>query len=318
MRIGIVGAGSLGSVFGGILAAGGSEVFLISRSQEYRDQVNRNGLRLIEESGTRVTWPHVTNDPGSVGPVDLVIVMVKSFDTREAMSDSSVLVGPESAVLSLQNGLGNEDVLAELFGWPRIIYGRTFVGGDSVAPGRVVSGLEGKLTVIGESSGASSPRIMEISELFNSSGLLTDVSDNILGVVWNKLLVNISTGAIAGLTRLAYGQLYKVSELLGTAVAAVSEGIAVAKATGVQLPNENAEEIWHSAGRGLPTSFRTSILQSLERGSKTEIDFINGAVVRLGNEVGVPTPVNQTLVACVKGLEYRNSIEVSGRKSANS
>jgi 2-dehydropantoate 2-reductase len=159
---------------------------------------------------------------------------------------------------------------------------------------------------------------MEISELFNSSGLLTEVSDNILGVVWNKLLVNISTGAIAGVTRLAYGQLYKVSELLGTAMAAVSEGIAVGKATGVQLPNENAEEIWLSAGRGLPASFRTSILQSLERGLKTEIDFINGAVVRLGNEVGVPTPVNQTLVACVKGLEYRNSIEASGRKSANS
>ncbi|MCL4552977.1 MAG: ketopantoate reductase family protein [Candidatus Marsarchaeota archaeon] len=312
MRVAIIGAGSLGSVFGGMLALGGSEVFLISRHTEYIDQVNLNGLRLIEESGERITWPRAIKDPGSVGSVDLLIVLVKSFDTREAMTSASSLVGEETTVLSLQNGLGNEEVLADLFGWPRILYGRTFIGGDSVAPGRVVTGLRDKLTIIGEIDGRPSSRVAKISHLFNSSGLLTEVSDNVLGVVWNKLLVNISTGALAGVTGLPYGRLYDVPELLGTAITAVNEGIAVAKALGVQLLDEDAEAIWLSAGRGQPASFRTSILQSLDRGSKTEIDFINGAVVRLGKEVGLSTPVNQALVACVKGLEYRNVVDKSG------
>lgn len=312
MRVAIVGAGSLGSVFGGMLALGGSEVFLISRHREYIDQVNLNGLHLVEDSGERIAWPRATKDPGSVGSVELVIVLVKSFDTREAMTSASNLVGKETTVLSLQNGLGNEEVLADLFGWPRILYGRTFVGGDAVAPGRIVTGLRSKPTIIGELNGRLSPRVAKISDLFNSSGLLTEVSDNVLGVVWNKLLVNVSTGALAGVTGLPYGYLYEVPELLGTAVTAVNEGIAVARALGVQLLDEDAEAIWLSAGRGQPASFRTSILQSLDRGSKTEIDFINGAVVRLGKEVGVSTPVNQALVACVKGLEYRKAVEVSG------
>lgn len=305
MRVAIVGAGSLGSVFGGVLADAGAEVFLVSRHQDYIDKVNHDGLRLVEDSGERVTWPHATADAETVGPVDLVIVMVKSFDTREAMTASRVLVGPDTTVLSLQNGLGNEELLAELFGWSRIIFGRTFVGGDSVSIGRIVTGLKGKPTVVGELSGELSLRSMEILEFFNSAGLLTEVSDNILGVVWNKLLVNVSTGALAGITKLSYGYLYQVPDLLPVAVAAVNEGIAVAKAKGIELPNEDAEEIWLSAGRGQPASFRTSILQSLDRGSKTEIDFINGAVVRLGAEVNVPTPVNRTLVACIKGLEFR-------------
>ena len=305
MRVAIVGAGSLGSVFGGVLADTGVEVFLVSRHQDYIDKVNSDGLQLVEDSGERVTWPHVTADAGTVGEVDLVIVMVKSYDTREAMTASKVLVGPNTTVLSLQNGLGNEEVLAELFGWSKIIFGRTFVGGDSVSIGRIVTGLKGKPTVIGELNGELSMRSMEISEIFNSAGLLTEVSDNILGVVWNKLLVNVSTGALAGITGLSYGNLYQVPDLLPVAVAAVNEGIAVAKAKGIELPNEDAEEIWLSAGRGQPASFRTSILQSLDRGSKTEIDFINGAVVSLGAELDIPTPVNRTLVACIKGLEFK-------------
>lgn len=308
MKVAIVGAGSLGSVFGGVLAAAGSEVHLISRHADFIESVNRKGLLLVEDSGELVTWPHATDMPDSVGHVDLVIVLVKSFDTRAAMSSSRALVGPLTTVLSLQNGLGNEDLLAEMFGLSRILYGRTFVGGDAVGIGRIVTGLKGKLTIIGEGNGMPSARALDISRLFNSAGLLTEVSENILGVIWNKLLVNVSTGALAGLTRLSYGHLYKVAELLPVGVAAVKEGIAVANALGIQLLSEDAQEIWLSAGRGQPDSFRPSILQSLDRGTKTEIDFINGAVARLGEKTGISTPVNQTLVACVKGLEYRAAI----------
>ena len=309
MKVGIVGAGSLGSVFAGVLAQAGASVHLISRHLEYIREVNHSGLRLVEDTGIRVTHPQATDRPDAVGFVDLLLVMVKSYDTREAMGFASSLVGPGTIILSLQNGLGNEEIIAEMFGWDRIIYGRTFVGGDSVDNAKIVAGIRGKPTIIGELNGQLSERVMGIAELFNGAGLLTDVSDNVLGVVWNKLLVNVSTGALAGITGLSYGYLYQVPDLLSVAVAAVNEGIAVAKAKGVELPNEDAEEIWLSAGRGQPASFRTSILQSLDRKSKTEIDYINGAVVRLGAEEGIRTPVNQALVACVKALEFRSSVE---------
>ncbi|TAN19915.1 MAG: ketopantoate reductase family protein [Actinomycetota bacterium] len=308
MRIAIVGAGSLGSVFGGVLASGGSEVFLLSRSQPYIDQVTQSGLILLEDSGLRTTYPKVTSDASSVGPVDLVIVLVKSFDTRDAMENASALVGPSTTVLSLQNGLGNEEILAELFGTARLLYGRTFVGGDAISLGKVTAGLAGKLTIIGEPDGRASSRAGDVAHVFNSAGLLTQISENISGVIWNKLLVNVATGALAGVTRLTYGYLYELPVLAETAIAAVNEGISVARAIGVKLISEDAEEIWHSAGRGQPLSFRTSIFQSLERKAKTEIDFINGALVRMGEKVGVATPVNRTLVACIKGLEFSASV----------
>ncbi|NNN18672.1 MAG: ketopantoate reductase family protein [Acidimicrobiaceae bacterium] len=314
MKIAIVGAGSLGSVFGGVLTSGGSEVYLISRNRDHIDWVSQNGLTLIEDSGEMLTRPYVTDDADSVGFVDLVILLVKSFDTRTAMTDSAGLVGPGTTVLSLQNGLGNEDVLVELFGQSRVLFGRTFVGGDAVAPGRIVTGLKGKPTIIGELNGKISVRSSEISELFNASGLKTEISQNILGVIWNKLLVNVSTGALAGITGLSYGYLYQVPALLETAMAAVNEGIAIARARGITLISQDAEAIWLSAGQGQPASFRTSILQSLDRKSKTEIDFINGALVRLGEEMGIATPVNRTLVACVKALEYRSA---TGRASGS-
>jgi 2-dehydropantoate 2-reductase len=132
---------------------------------------------------------------------------------------------------------------------------------------------------------------------------MTTVSDNILGTMWDKLLINVATGAITGITRLTYGQLYEEPVLKATALAAVAEAMAAAKAAGVTLSITDPEQAWTLASEGLPSAFKTSMLQSLEKGSITEIDFINGAVVRWGERLGVPTPVNATLVACIKGIE---------------
>jgi 2-dehydropantoate 2-reductase len=121
--------------------------------------------------------------------------------------------------------------------------------------------------------------------------------------MWDKLLVNIATGALSGITRLPYGELYAVPELEVTAMAAVAEAIAVANASGIALETVHPRDAWVKAGSGLPPEFKASMLQSLEKGSVTEVDFINGAVVRAGAKAGVPTPVNATLVACVKGIE---------------
>jgi 2-dehydropantoate 2-reductase len=121
--------------------------------------------------------------------------------------------------------------------------------------------------------------------------------------MWDKLLVNVATGALSGITRLTYGDLYAVPEVEACAVAAVAEAMAVAKAAGIALGSTEPRQAWVKAADGLPAAFKASMLQSLEKGSVTEIDFVNGAVVRWGAKYGVPTPVNQALVACIKGIE---------------
>ena len=132
---------------------------------------------------------------------------------------------------------------------------------------------------------------------------MTTASTNIVGTMWDKLLVNVATGALCGITRLPYGWLYQLPEIEETALAAVAEGIAVAKANDIKLVSEDPQYFWKLAAEGLPPEFKTSLLQSLEKGQMTEIDFINGSVVRWGERSGIPTPVNRTLVACVKGIE---------------
>jgi 2-dehydropantoate 2-reductase len=184
-----------------------------------------------------------------------------------------------------------------------VLAGKTYVGGVRRGPGHIQSGVTGKATYIGELDGRLTPRVQAIADAFNSAGLVATVSENIVGTMWDKLLVNVATGALTGITRLTYGQLYEEPLLKSTALAAVSEAIAAAQASGVRLSMTDPEQAWTLAAEGLPPAFKTSMLQSLEQGSITEVDFINGAVVRAGQRLGVPTPVNATLVACIKGIE---------------
>jgi 2-dehydropantoate 2-reductase len=134
-----------------------------------------------------------------------------------------------------------------------------------------------------------------------------------MGTMWDKLLVNVATGALSGITRLTYGELYQLPEIEACAIAAVAEAMAVAKAKGITLSVTEPKQPWVKAAAGLPDEFKASMLQSLEKGSITEIDFVNGAVVRWGAKLGVPTPVNLALVACMKGIEH-GLFHVSSKK----
>jgi 2-dehydropantoate 2-reductase len=303
VRIGIIGAGALGSVIGGSLAEAGNNVLLVNRNRAHVDAINRDGLTIRTDGKDRAVAVRAAI-PAEVGELaDLVIVLVKSFHTAEAVREAIGLVGPNTTMLSLQNGLGHEDILIGLVGRDRVIAGKTYVGGVMFGPGHVIAGVDGKETIIGELDGRITPRIEHIAATFEAAGMKLVVSRNIMGAMWDKLLVNIATGALSGITRLAYSGLYAVPELEVTATAAVAEAIAVAKASGIELETVHPQEAWVKAASGLPPEFKASMLQSLEKGSVTEVDFINGAVVRAGAKAGVPTPVNATLVACVKGIE---------------
>lgn len=302
MRICILGAGSLGSTIGGALALAGNEVFLVGR-KAHMDAVNKNGLSLVTPDGEKTARVQGRVDAAGIGEVDLVIVLCKSFDTEKTVRDNLELVGDGTVVMSLQNGLGAEDTLCDIVGAHRVIGGKTYIGGMLLEPGRVQATIPGKDTFIGELDGSITERVKRIGAAFEDAGMRCIVSDNILGVIWDKLLVNVATGAVCGITGLPYGDMYQEEKLVATAVAAVEEGMAVAHAAGIALSREDPMDTLELARANLPYDFKPSILQSLEKRRPTEIGVINGAVVAQGKKHGVPTPVNETLVACVVGIE---------------
>ncbi|EIK96156.1 2-dehydropantoate 2-reductase [Pseudomonas sp. M47T1] len=303
MKICMLGAGALGCAIGATLSEAGHDTWLLNRSAAHVNAMNRDGLTVHDEHGQRSVKVNASTHADRVGEVDLVVVLVKSFHTAQAIAGAKALMGPHTLVLSLQNGLGHEDILAEAVGRANVLAGKTYVGGVMLAPGVIRAGVTGKHTYIGELDGSLSDRVQAIADAFNGAGLATTVSENIVGTMWDKLLVNVATGALTGITRLTYGQLYSEPMLKAVSLSAVAEAIAVATAAGVQLSLTNPGAAWNLAAEGLPAAFKTSMLQSLEKGSVTEVDFINGSVVRWGQRHGVATPVNATLVACIKGIE---------------
>ena len=303
MKIGMLGAGALGCTIGGVLARGGSDVIFVDRYQAHVDAINANGLKMRVGDGEETASVKAYSSCDGLSPVDLVIVLVKSAATRAAIESALPMIGKDTLVMSIQNGLGHEDILAEVVGRERVLAAKTYVGGVFLEPGYVISGYKDKQTHIGELDGKQTPRLQAVVDEFNKAGLQTIASTDIYSTMWNKLLVNVASGAVCAITRLPYGLLYKMPEIEEAALLAVAEGIAVAKANGIGLFSEDPAYFWKLAGEGLPAEFKTSMLQSLEKGEISEADFINGSVVRWGERSGVATPVNKTLVALIKGIE---------------
>lgn len=313
MRICMLGAGALGSAIGGVLTEGGHEVWLVDAWQDHVDAMNARGLILRDGTDRTVKVRAQTTCDG-IGPVDVVVVLVKSYHTEEAVRSAAAsgVVGPSTVVMSMQNGLGHEDVIAGIVGRERTMAGKTYTGGVVLGPGHVIAGTRGKESIIGELDGKPTDRARRIADAFSAAGLATTVSDDIVGAMWDKLFINVATGALAGITRLTYGDLYQVPAIEACALGAVAEAMAVARALRVRIATTKPEEAWVHASAGLPPEFKTSMLQSLEKGLPTEIDFINGSVVRAGERCGVPTPINRTLVACMKGIEV--AMQVPGHE----
>lgn len=305
MKIVMLGAGALGSTIGGTLAMANNEVYFVDMWKEHVDKINAQGLHMTDETNDWYVKVDARTNGEGIDEADLVIVLVKSFATKSAVEQlkNTNVIGKNTLVMSLQNGLGNEETIASVVGEDNVISGKTYVGGRLIEAGYISAGVKGKWTYIGELNGEKTERIQKVCDVFNEAGLLCEVSDNIKGLIWDKLLINVAAGALCGITRLPYGPLYQEEYIKDVAVDAIQEAINVAKAAGVKLKSEDPEYPWYAASEGLPATFKTSILQSLELKRPTEIDFINGSVCEWGKKYNIPTPVNKTLVACVKGIE---------------
>ena len=279
---------------------------MVTRNAAHVAAIAKAGGVWLDDGAERTLAPvAAATDYRDVGAVDLAVVLVKSFDTVDAVRAALPSLGVGTIVLSLQNGVGCEDLIGGVVGRQRVVAGRTFIGGRLIEPGVVEFGATGRQTTIGELDGRRTARIEELASVFNRAGMATSVSDDIHVTMWEKLFVNVATGAWSVLTGLPYGELSMEPHIANSAIATVAEAMAVARSLGVAIVTTDPEVPWRRAWEGLPYGFKASMLQSVEKGSRTEVDVIHGAVIRGGLEAGIPTPINDTLYAAVKGLERR-------------
>jgi 2-dehydropantoate 2-reductase len=306
VRVAVVGAGGVGSLFGGRLAAAGHEVWLVHRRPEVVEALRREGLCLDGPDAAERIPVHATADTREVGPVDLVLILTKSTDTAAAAESARYMLDAQTLVLTLQNGLGNLEKIAAVVGEEQTLLGMTYVGAALLGPGRARLTAMGK-TFVGEPGGPRTERVERIAQTLSMAGLPTEATDRLWEMVWGKLVINAALNATCALTG-ASGESALRSpaayELLGLAA---EETAAVAGALGITLPYADPAARVRQHCRDVGSS-RPSMLQDMERGRPTEIDAINGAVVREGLRVGVPTPFNQALLLLVKARE-----QISGR-----
>lgn len=301
MKIAIIGAGAMGSLYGARLTQAGEDVWLLDTWQENINTIREKGITVISANGVEVIPVKATTAVDDIGESDLVIIFVKSHATHEAALEAAALLGPETMVLTLQNGLGNAEQIAAVVGPDRVVVGTTAMGATIVGPGRIMDGGKGA-THIGKFNGTASRRLYEIAAVFSRSGLYTAVDANVDALRWGKLAINAGLNAVTAITGLTNGQLIDFPETRELMSRAVAEAEAVAKARGITLPHANMQAQVVANAQATKDS-KSSMLQDVIKKRRTEIEAINGAIVREGVETGVDTPVNDVLTLLVKALE---------------
>lgn len=306
-KIAVLGAGAMGSLFGGLLAEGGLNVTLIDVWKEHIEAIKKTGLRITGEGGDRFVPIAAEVSASSVGEVDLVFVQTKTRYTKEAVLSAKALFGPSTIAVSFQNGMGNAELLQELLGKDNVIGGTTAQGSGIVGPG-VIRNAGNLPTKIGELAGGLSERVTIIANTLTASGLPTETSENIVYDLWKKLMANVAINPISALCDFRAGELFDVPEVKDMIFLALEEAETVAQACGINIHADQTKEVLYKiTGPEGTGSNRSGMLIDVMNKRKTEIDVINGYIVRQAKKHNIPVPVNQTLVALVKGKERNYS-----------
>ncbi len=303
MKIAIIGTGALGSVLGGLLYAAGRDVFLVERDAIHVDLIRKQGLCMEGVSGERVLHPPISANPRDAGKADLVLVLVKAYDTEGAIPAVEQLLSPDGAVLTLQNGIGNYEVLnGALPG--RVMLGTTTIGALALAPGKVRHTGFG-VTHLGEPDGTLSDRARQAAEALRSMAAgEVHVTDNAMGCVWSKLLINAAINAPATLLRVRNGDLPMTQAGKELIHDIITESLRIVQTKGVRLIGDDPEARVLTVCEASAGNI-CSMFQDILAGRRTEIDFINGALAREGDAAGIPAPVNLTLARLIRALEGR-------------
>lgn len=294
----MLGSGAMGCLYGGMLAEAGNEVVLIDVWKEHIDAINESGLKIEGINGERtVKNIRGVTDPAAAGIADLVLIFVKATLTGQAMREARSLVGPDTTVLTLQNGLGNVEALCAATDPSRVTAGTTGHGSTLTGAGRIRHAGDGE-TVIGEPGGGRSARIEALADFLNKAGINAKITENVMGLIWTKLLVNVGINALTAVTGLKNGRLLDFPETDELLRLAVEEACAVAEAKGIRLETE--DPVGHTRLIARKTADnRSSMLQDVSAKRQTEISVINGAIAGEGKKLGVPVPLNTLLTNLV-------------------
>ncbi|MCI8910016.1 MAG: 2-dehydropantoate 2-reductase [Oscillibacter sp.] len=301
MKIGLLGCGAMGSLYGGYLTRA-HEVYVCDVWKEHIEAIRAEGIRLEEPSGeTAVFRPaFATTDPSEIGPVDVMIVFVKYMLLEEALKNARTMIGPETIVLSLQNGIGNYDEIAKVVPERQICCGTTAHGCTFLEPGRVRHtgvGITNVGTLKGDMASAE-----KVAGALRQGGFEAAVHENVMELIWHKLFANIAINAVTALLDQPNATVAENPHERALAEKMVREAVAVANAAGCHFDPES--ELRSAMDVALATGTnRSSMLQDVTRQRETEIKIINGAVVRTGLEAGIPTPYNEAICHLIQAKQ---------------
>lgn len=302
MKISIIGSGAMGSLFGGSLALAGQDVVLYDIYKEHVDAINASGLSIEDAATGQVTivHPRASTDPASVAGSDVFIIFVKSTTTEEAAATFQSYAKPSTIALTLQNGLGNEEILRRHFGPGRTAAGVTSQGATFLGPGKIRHAGKGPTHM--SMADGDQAKLKGLAAALQTAGFEIYVDDAVASMVWSKLVINVGINALTALLGVTNGRLLDYPDIKAVMADLVAEAMAVAKARGVKLNYADPLATVYDVAAKTGANY-SSMLQDFMKNRASEIDFMNGAIVREGKALGVPVPVNETLARLVRTLD---------------
>lgn len=305
LNVAVLGAGAMGCLFGGLLAEKGLKVTLIDVWKEHIDAINKNGLKMDGFGGDRFIKISATNDPKSISPVDVVIVMCKATALEQALTNAKSIVGDKTVLMSFQNGIGHEAIMQNIVGIDKVLGGTTTQASNILGPGHIKNHAS-LPSWIGEYEGGLSDRVKDIAETFTAHGLETIASDNVKKRKWMKLFALTAVGPLSAIFDMHHTELYvtnkesKLARELGKQI--ILETRKVAQADGVEVSEDECLEMFLKIVDSNQTN-KSSMAFDIQYKRKSEIDFINGSVSKIGKKHGVRTPLNDMLYKIIKVKE---------------
>lgn len=298
MKIGVMGTGGIGGYFGGLLARAGMDIHFVARGKHLQ-AIQEEGLQVVSNQGSFRVMIHATSEPHEIGPVDLLLFCVKSFDTSDALRFVAPMVEDDTIILSLQNGIDNVQKISAHYGEERALAGTCYVEASIAAPGVIAHvGKPGRI-VFGEDAKRSSDKALKILETFQQAQIDTELSNDIEQVLWSKFLFICAIHGVSTLSRAPLGLVLSCGETRELVVGVMHEVEVLARTKGVSLPDQVlADSV--ALAESYNKKFKCSMLRDLEWRRSMEIEALNGMVVKMGKEVGIETPLNQAIYACLK------------------
>lgn len=299
MRIAVFGAGAVGGYFGARLAAAGEDVHFVARGA-HLNAIRTNGLRIESPNGDLTLHPaQATDDPASIGPVDYIMFAVKLFDTEAVARACKPLMGPDTTVLALQNGVETEEILGRVLGDDRVMGGTVYIAAVITEPGLIKQTGAFARIVYGELDGSMSSRGRAFEAACKKAGIDVNFSPAVLTEIWMKFIVLVALSGVTTVTRKPVGLLRADPDTRMLLQNSIAEAAAVGRARGVTLPDD-AVQRQMAVLDGWPPEMVASMLHDLNGGKRMELDHLSGAIARLGRRYGVPTPIHDTLYAALK------------------